>query len=137
MKGSNNRGMALFMALCLLVVMGGLASIFVLNITYTLSFFHKQLKSQTAFNLAEAGIESAIWNLSRPKSEYQGEKDTGLGEGTFTVTVEKSETGAGHVKVISRGFYPDSVNPKSECTLMAILDAGKDIKILLWKQVPK
>ena len=132
----NNSGVALFMALISLVIMGSLASMFVLNLHYGFSSFNKQIKSQIAFNLAEAGIEKAIWHLNYRKSRlYKGEKDTPLGQGTFTVTVDSSKTNTGHVTVISQGFYPDSNKPQVECTLTAVLDVGKDVKVLLWKQI--
>ena len=131
----NNRGVVLLMALVLLIVMGSLASIFVLNLSSGFSLSHKQIKSQIAFNLAEAGIEKAIWHLRQPGAGYEGERDTRLGDGTFTVSVVNTHPDIKEVTVISRGFYPDSEKPQAECMLMAILDAGKGIKVLLWKQI--
>ena len=132
----NNSGAALFMALISLVIMGSLASMFVLNLHYGFSSFNKQIKSQIAFNLAEAGIEKAIWHLNYRKSRlYKGEKDTPLGQGTFTVTMIEPHPDSKNFTIISHGFYPDSEKPQAECTLMAILDVGKGIKVLLWKQI--
>ena len=41
-----------------------------------------------ALNLAEAGIEKAIYELNRTNGAYTGEKNTNFGNGNFTVTVK-------------------------------------------------
>ncbi|MBI3991595.1 MAG: hypothetical protein HY350_05540, partial [Candidatus Omnitrophica bacterium] len=82
------------------------------------------------------GIESAIWYLSQPGSKYEGEKNTKLGDGEFSVTIDRIELPIERVKVISEGSYPDSDNPQSVSTVVAILEIKKGIKILSWKQAP-
>lgn len=46
-----------------------------------------------ALNIAEAGIEKAIFELNRTNRTYTGEKNTALGNGKFTVTVQPSKGG--------------------------------------------
>ncbi len=140
----NNSGAALFMALISLVIMGSLASMFVLNLSYGFSSFNKQIKSQIAFNLAEAGIEKAIWHLNYRKSRlYKGEKDTPLGQGAFTVTIIEPNPDSKNFTIISQGFYPDSSHAQAECALIAVIAFDKKgfsregVRVLLWKQIPR
>ncbi len=140
----NNSGAALFMALISLVIMGSLASMFVLNLHYGFSSFNKQIKSQIAFNLAEAGIEKAIWHLNYRKSKlYKGEKDTPLGQGTFTITIIEPHPDSKNFTIISQGFYPDSSHAQAECALIAVIAFDKKefsregVRVLLWKQIPR
>ncbi|MDI6783577.1 MAG: hypothetical protein QME64_05710 [bacterium] len=46
-----------------------------------------------ALNLAEAGIEKAIYELNRTNGTYTGEKNAKLGQGQFTVTVKSATDG--------------------------------------------
>jgi hypothetical protein len=46
-----------------------------------------------ALNLAEAGIEKAIYELTRTNGSYSGEKNTQLGNGIFSVTVQPAKGG--------------------------------------------
>ncbi|MCX7919605.1 MAG: hypothetical protein N3A72_08385, partial [bacterium] len=46
-----------------------------------------------ALNLAEAGIEKAIFELTRTNGVYSGEKNTQLGNGFFSVTVKPTQNG--------------------------------------------
>lgn len=60
-----------------------------------------------ALHLAEAGVDHAIRQLNSNPT-YTGETDTGLGSGTFSLSV----TGTGSARTIqSTGYIPNSTNP--------------------------
>jgi hypothetical protein len=58
--------------------------------------------NDVAFNLAEAGIEKALYELSKPGSDYQGEKETSLGRGIFSVTLRPLDS-IGQVEILATG----------------------------------
>ncbi|HWP45572.1 MAG TPA: hypothetical protein VNM22_00290 [Candidatus Limnocylindrales bacterium] len=58
--------------------------------------------NDVAFNLAEAGVEKALHELSKSESNYQGETETLLGNGTFSVILKPLDS-AGQVEILSTG----------------------------------
>lgn len=58
--------------------------------------------NDVAFNLAEAGVEKALYELSKSESNYQGETETLLGNGTFSVSLKPLDS-AGQVEILSTG----------------------------------
>lgn len=46
-----------------------------------------------AINLAEAGVEKAIYEINRTSGTYIGEKNSNLGPGKFTVIVKSAKSG--------------------------------------------
>ena len=58
--------------------------------------------NDVAFNLAEAGVEKALYELSKSESNYQGETETLLGNGTFSVILKPLDS-AGQVEILSTG----------------------------------
>ncbi|MCX6766718.1 MAG: hypothetical protein NT170_02975 [Candidatus Moranbacteria bacterium] len=75
------------------------------------------LKSETqnivekqALQLAEAGIDQAAYKLN-DNSNYNGESNTTLGNGTFSVSV--SNVNSSTKTITATGYVPNSTNPKA------------------------
>lgn len=110
------QGSALLTALIFIVVLGTLASAFLYHIMATNSSLKRASHLQIAFNLAEAGIDKALAELSRSPF-YLGEEDTPLGEGTFSVSVLTAEKNSEETFIISTGYLPHSREPKAKKTV--------------------
>lgn len=113
---TTEQGSALLTAIIFIGILGILVSAFLYNIMATNSSLKRTSNLQVAFNLAEAGIDKAIAELNRSPS-YLGEEDTSLGEGTFSVSVLRSEKNAGEMFIISTGYLPHSLEPKAKRTV--------------------
>lgn len=74
------------------------------------------VQKEQATNVAEAGIDKALWQLNQTAGSYTGETDTALGTtGTFTVTITNK---AASLKTITAtGYIPDSTNPRAKRTI--------------------
>ncbi len=82
---------------------------------------HNKAESQTiashqASQLAEAGIDKAIYELNR-NPNYSGETDTSLGAGTITISITSIDPS--NKRITSTGHISDSVNPVIEKTVKA------------------
>lgn len=58
--------------------------------------------NNVAFNLAEAGVEKARYELTKIGLAYRGESGTSLGKGTFSVVITPVDS-AGQVEILSIG----------------------------------
>jgi len=113
-----------------------LATAFLYNILATNSSFKRTANLQVAFNLAEAGIDKAIAELSRSSSTYVGEEDTPLGGGTFSVSVLPSEEDAGEILIVSTGYVPHSFAPRAKRTVrVSVRRRDNSLVITSWQQV--
>lgn len=131
---TTEQGSALLTAITFIVVLGTLASAFLYNVIATNSSFRRTSNLQVAFNLAEAGIDKAIAELSRFPSTYSGEEDIPLGEGTFSISVLTSEENAGEIFIISTGYLPNSLEPKAKRTVkVTIQRQDKFLVITSWE----
>lgn len=130
------QGSALLAAIIFIVALGTLASAFLYNILATNSSFKRTSNLQVAFNLAEAGIDKALAELSRSPSLYSGEEDTPLGEGTFSVSVLTSEKDAREMFIISTGYVPHSLEPKAKRMVkVTIQRRDRSLAITSWQEV--
>ncbi len=75
----------------------------------------RQAVSQSqALNLAEAGIDKAIYELNQDSS-FNGEADVAFGPGEFTTSVTSID--ANNKQIVSTAYIPDSSNPTSQVTV--------------------
>ena len=118
--GPGTAGAALLVALLMLTVLGVLSSMFMMYLAGDFREAHLRRGSQSAFNLAEAGMEKALWELYQPGSSYRGESGTQFGEGAFTVKVLDEDEGAGRRIVVSEGCVP-AVSPRVKKTIRAVV----------------
>ena len=73
--------------------------------------------SERATALAEAGIDKAIASLNKTGGSYNGESETNLGDGSFSVKITSIDTA---VKIIeSTGYIPNKSKPKVKRTFRA------------------
>ena len=74
---------------------------------------------EQASNLAEAGVDYAIWKLNETGGSYTGESNIAVGTtGVFTVQIqEKSPPNPQLKTIIATGFVPDSTNPRAKRTI--------------------
>ena len=96
--------------------------------TVTVSFFNYfgsavqsgrfALASAQALALAEAGIDTAIYELNQNPS-YLGESETALGKGVFSVSVASINNNTKRVTITS--FVPNSTNPTATKVVQATI----------------
>ncbi len=77
-----------------------------------------------ALQLAEAGIDKAIYELNQ-SSSYSGEANTTLGEGTFTVSVTSVD--ASNKKITAIGYIPNSTSPLATKTVKISATVGSTV----------
>ncbi len=112
----NKNGQAIIVAIVLVSVVLILSSSLFSRVSNFMNFSAASIVNEQAINLAEAGIEKALWQLNQTAGAYTGEADTSLGSsGTFTVTIADNSP---NLKTITAtGFVPDSTKPKSKRTI--------------------
>lgn len=97
------------------------------------SFTSKQnsrysLDSLDATNLAEAGIDKAVATLNATGGAYNGESETMLGSGSYSVTVtSKSPT---IIEIQSTGYIPNKTSPKAKKTVKLQVSKGVGISFV-------
>lgn len=67
------------------------------------------VEKEQVLQLAEAGIDKAIWELNQTGGSYTGETDSAFGSGTFTVEVTTIDPST--KKIESSAYIPNAVNP--------------------------
>ncbi len=81
-----------------------------------LRFGSNSILREQASNLAEAGIDKAIWQLNQTAGSYTGETETAIGTtGSFSVTVVDKT--ASLKTITSTGFIPNATTPKAKRTI--------------------
>lgn len=83
----NQRGSALIFALVMLFILSIGTSVLWQQLHGNLAQHRRSWHHEQAFQLAEAGLETAVAALRVSPGEYQGEADVPLGAGHFSVTV--------------------------------------------------
>ncbi len=81
--------------------------------------------SEKATALAEAGIDKAVASLNKTGGSYNGEAETSLGDGSYSVTVANKDAAT---KVLTvTGYIPGKQSPKSKKTVT--IQASKGVGI--------
>lgn len=83
------------------------------------------VQSVDATNLAEAGIDKAVASLNTSAGSYNGETDTALGNGTFSVTIVPKDATTEIVQ--STGYVPNRSNPVSHKTVTIQVSKGTGV----------
>ncbi|MFB3896214.1 MAG: hypothetical protein ACE14V_07925 [bacterium] len=86
-----------------------------------------------ALNLAEAGVEKAIYELNHTGGSYTGEKNTSLGAGKFTVTV-KSGQGGYKIMAIGETRSAKKYTGKKIITAQIQRSSNGHWKIISWQE---
>jgi hypothetical protein len=107
MKSKQN-GQIIIMAMAFVLIITFLVAG---TVTYTLiqARSHKQaVAREQALNIAEAGVEDAIWSLNNVAG-YTGETNTAYSNGTYTVAVSNLSSATKVIKVDA--YIPNSTSP--------------------------
>lgn len=111
------KGQILVIAIVFLAVILILTVALFSRVTSFLRFGANTVLREQATNLAEAGLEKALWQLNETTGAYSGETDTALGIGTFTTTIiEKS---ASLKTITATGYIPNAAAPRAKRTIKA------------------
>lgn len=86
------------------------------------------LDSEKASALAEGGLDKAVASLNKTGGSYNGETDTTLGDGTFSVTV--TNVNATTRQVQSIGYYPSKAKAKASKTVVFQVSKGTGISFV-------
>lgn len=79
-------------------------------------------------SLAEAGVDKAIASLNVSGGQYNGEKDTSLGTGTYSVKITPIDAGTSLVE--ATGYIPNSTKPKTQKTIKIQISKGTGISFV-------
>lgn len=71
--------------------------------------------AEQSFALAEAGVDKALASLNATWGSYNGEIETSLGEGSYSVTIENLSPTTKLLTVT--GYIPSRTNPKVKRTI--------------------
>lgn len=83
---------------------------------------HRQaIASIQALNVAEAGIERAIWKLNN-QIGYAGENNSAFGPGIYSITVSNLSSSSKLVK--AEAFVPNATNPRAKRIVQATVVVG-------------
>lgn len=86
-----------------------------------------------AILLAEAGVDKAVTSLNKTGGSYNGESETILGEGSYSVTITTKDA---TTKVIeSTGYIPDKANAKVKRTVRIDTSKGVGVSFIYGVQV--
>src|SRR3989344_997026 len=109
-------GQILILAVIFLAVVMILAASLFGRVADFVRFGSNQILKEQAVNLAEAGVDKALWQLNQTAGSYTGEADTTMGTvGTFSLTV--SDINATNKTITSTGFVPNSQSPRAKKTI--------------------
>ncbi len=112
----NCSGQIIIVGIIFLSVVLVLASSLFNRVSNFMNFSSSSIINEQANNLAEAGIEKAIWQLNQTAGSYTGEADTTLGAtGTFTVTITNKNSSL--KTITATGFVPSSTKPRAKRTI--------------------
>ena len=128
-------GVILLMVLVLLAVGSLLSASFYTMLHIGLSDAYQRGRTQTAMNLADAGLEKAVASLRLDK-HYGGEENTPLGDGAFSVTATAGKK-PGAWRIVSTGvFRPEVSSFRAKARVVADLqlDAKGRVLALNWRE---
>ncbi|MCP4645742.1 MAG: hypothetical protein GY851_35180 [bacterium] len=106
MGATRREGSALIMALGYLAAISIFVTVFLTFLHRTSEQFKAAERRESAYQLAEAGLNKAMAELRRNPDAYRGEEGTVLGDGAFAVTIVPTET-ASVFDVVSEGTLTD------------------------------
>lgn len=130
---NNEKGQILVFALGVLVLII-ITTILLISSAFTYSASSKySIESLQATHLAEAGIDRAVAALNKTAGAYNGESETPLGGGSYSVTVTSID--ASNKIIESTGYIPNKANPKSKRTIRIQISKGDGISFNYGVQV--
>jgi hypothetical protein len=86
------------------------------------------LNGVVAQNLAEAGVDKAVASLNANAGNYNGESETLLGPGSYSVTITSKDLTTAIVQ--STGYVPNKTSPKVKRTVTIQVSKGAGISFV-------
>jgi hypothetical protein len=118
----DEKGIALVLALILMVVLSVLAVAMVFLSRYETGFLVKERLSDSALYIADGGVEYAI-NELQEDLDYRGPTSYSVANvGEFSVSISTQGQPANHYEITSTGFVPDAANPRETRTVNSVVN---------------
>ncbi|MFB0526215.1 MAG: PilX N-terminal domain-containing pilus assembly protein [bacterium] len=123
----DEKGIALVLALILMVVLSILAVAMVFLGRYETGFLVKERQSDAALYIADGGVEYAT-NRLRTEPNYRGPTSDFIGNGgQFTVSVSTQGQPAQQYEITSTGYVPNATNPQETRTVRSVINISEEI----------
>lgn len=118
MRKNGRSGQIVIIALLFLGIGVLLASTLYGRTANFLRFGGNTLRQEQAINIAEAGVDYAVWQLNETLGTFTGPVTVALTDGAFTAQVqEKSPPNPLLKTVVVTAFIPDAVDPREKQTI--------------------
>jgi hypothetical protein len=121
---NNKKGQVIVIGLVFFSIMILFSGSVLVFVSTFLKSEHQNISKSQALQLAEAGIDQAIYKLNND-SNYNGESNQALGDGTFTTTV--SVVNSSTRSVTSTGYIPNSANPQAVRVIKATMSIDNSV----------
>ncbi|MBN1461937.1 MAG: hypothetical protein JXA57_20595, partial [Armatimonadetes bacterium] len=123
---SPERGSVLLLSIVILTVIFALGASLIERAQNTVYRASAENRSTQAFELAEAGVQKAVWALSQPNGWliYDGEQGTALPGGFVNITVTppaSARDGIQPVTIVSSGWIPAPANHPENAQTIRVL----------------
>jgi hypothetical protein len=134
-RNAGERGFAMVIVIGYLFIVAAAGSAYIAFVHHCMAQAHAREQRQACLNLAEAGIDKAIAEL-RAKPSYEGEKNTPLGEGSFSVSVKPGDK-AGTWLIRSNGRISDKqyVFARARVAAEITLAPSGAVSRLAWREL--
>ncbi|MDP3741453.1 MAG: hypothetical protein Q8R08_03980 [bacterium] len=106
-----NKGQVIIISLMFMLIILSLAAALFGYVFQNVSATRRAVAKEQALQLADAGIDKAVYELNQSAGGYTGESGTVLGTGVFDVTVQVISNSVR--EVTATGYAPDRTNPKA------------------------
>src|SRR3989344_147167 len=95
------------------------------------SLYSTNVEKATA--LAEAGVDKALNSLNKTGGSYNGEAETYLGDGSYSVTITSKDAATKIVE--ATGYIPSKANPKVKRTVKITSSRGVGVSFIYGIQI--
>lgn len=129
---SNGGQMLLLAVIVLGVVLMGLLSLVGGSQLYFQNTQHAKLSEQ-ANALAEAGLDKAVASINKSGGSYNGEQETVLGNGSYSVTVMDKDLSTKLLQ--ATGYIPNKLNPRIKRTINIQVSKGTGVSFVYAMQM--
>lgn len=131
MKNQEGQAFALMIVVTAIVLLTTLLLIGGAQLYYQNSSY--SIKAEKAIGLAEAGVDKAVASLNKTGGSYNGETETTLGGGTYSIKIITQDAST---KIIeSTGFIPNKTKPIAKRTVKIQTSKGIGVAFVYGIQV--
>ncbi len=130
----SQQGAVLAMMLVILVLLMILTNVVITRYLSELSMGNQSYRKYQSLNIAEAGIQKAIYELNRTSGNYQGEKNTGFSNGKFSIEIHPSPSANYQVRVTGIALLQSRYIQKT-VIVTELRKSNGSWKIVSWKEL--